>query len=64
MRIFYNICILKWFVDELEPDNNFREQLEDLLAEYPTVDIRAMGFPDNWREKPLWSNALGQRNKD
>jgi abortive infection bacteriophage resistance protein len=54
MRIFYNICILKWFVDVIEPGNSLREQLEALLAKYPMVDTRAMGFPDDWRDEPLW----------
>jgi abortive infection bacteriophage resistance protein len=54
MRIFYNICILKWFVDVIEPENSLREQLEALLAKYPMVDTRAMGFPDDWRDEPLW----------
>jgi len=26
----------------------------DLLAEYPTIDINAMGFPKNWEIEPLW----------
>jgi abortive infection bacteriophage resistance protein len=54
MRIFYNICILKWFLDEIDPDNTLREDLKALLAQYPMVDIRAMGFPDNWLREPLW----------
>lgn len=54
MRIFYNICILKWFVDIINPDNVFREQLKSLLNDYQMVDIHAMGFPSNWREEPLW----------
>jgi abortive infection bacteriophage resistance protein len=54
MRIFYDICILKWFVDMIKPENDLREQLEELLAEYPMVDVRAMGFPDDWRDEPLW----------
>jgi hypothetical protein len=24
------------------------------LAEHPTIDIRAMGFPANWQDEPLW----------
>jgi abortive infection bacteriophage resistance protein len=54
MRIFYNICILKWFVDEIESDNTLRDELCELLADFPMIDIRAMGFPDNWLEEPLW----------
>ena len=32
------------------------EHLQALLAEYPMIDIRAMGFPSgNWQDEPLWS---------
>jgi abortive infection bacteriophage resistance protein len=32
----------------------FTQKLKDLLAQYPTIDIRAMGFPDDWQNEPLW----------
>ena len=33
-----------------------------LLAQYPTIDIRAMGFSSgNWQDEPLWS--LTRRKK-
>ncbi len=54
-RIFYNISIIKWFVDIISPQNDMKEHLKLLLAEYPNVDITAMGFPKNWESEPLWS---------
>ena len=27
-----------------------------LLEEYPNIDIVAMGFPENWKEQPLWKS--------
>lgn len=53
-RIFYDICIIKWFLDVLSPQNDMKQRLLDLLAAYPNVDLRAMGFPDNWETEPLW----------
>jgi abortive infection bacteriophage resistance protein len=49
-RIFYNICIIKWFIDIIEPDNNFKGKLSKLIDSYPIVDTRAMGFPNDWKE--------------
>ena len=55
-RIYYNICIIKWFIDIASPNNDMSEHLQTLLAEFPMIDIRAMGFPSgNWQEEPLWS---------
>ena len=25
-----------------------------LFAEYPNVDLHAMGFPQSWENEPLW----------
>ena len=55
-RIYYNICIIKWFVDIISPNNDMVEHLQSLLTQFPMVDIRAMGFPSgNWQDEPLWS---------
>lgn len=53
-RIFYNICIIKWFIDIISPDNVMKQHLLSLLAQYPNVDIHAMGFPKDWEDEPLW----------
>jgi abortive infection bacteriophage resistance protein len=53
-RIFFTLCILKHFVDIIRPQNTFKQDLMSLLTKYPTVDTRAMGFPVEWQEEPLW----------
>lgn len=54
-RIYYNICIIKWFVDVVSPSNDMREHLQTLLAQYPMVDLLAMGIPQTgWLNEPLW----------
>lgn len=56
-RIFYNLCILKWFVDIISPENDMKRHLKKLLSDFPSVDVTAMGFPKNWEEEPLWCSA-------
>lgn len=53
-RTFFDICIIKWFVDIVSPNNDMKGHLQQLLADYPMIDIKAMGFPANWQEEPLW----------
>lgn len=55
-RIFYNICIIKWFLDIISPGNKMKQYLQQLLTEYPNIDPNAMGFPQNWEEEPLWKD--------
>jgi abortive infection bacteriophage resistance protein len=54
-RIYYRICIIKYLLFTVSPSNRFTEKLTSLLAEYPTVDKRGMGFPEHWQSEPLWS---------
>jgi abortive infection bacteriophage resistance protein len=53
-RIYYRICIIKYLLFTVSPNNTFTQKLESLLTEYPTIDIQAMGFPANWQSEPLW----------
>ena len=53
-RTFYDVCILKWFIDIISPENDMKSHLKNLLSDFLHVDIAAMGFPKNWEEEPLW----------
>ena len=44
----------KYLLFTVSPNNRFTQKFKSLLAEYPTVDIRAMGFPADWENEPLW----------
>ncbi|GHT10026.1 hypothetical protein FACS189415_7860 [Bacteroidia bacterium] len=56
-RVYFRICIIKYLLFTVSPNNRFTEKLKSLLAEYPTVDIMAMGFPADWYTEPLWQCA-------
>ena len=53
-RIFFNISIIKYFIDSISPLNEMKQELTYLLKKYPTIDIAAMGFPPIWQKEPLW----------
>jgi abortive infection bacteriophage resistance protein len=53
-RIYFRICIIKYLLFTVSPNNTFTQKLYSLLNEYPTVDIHTMGFPAAWRTEPLW----------
>jgi abortive infection bacteriophage resistance protein len=54
-RIYYRICMIKYLLFSVSPYNTFTEKLKSLLAQYPSIDTNAMGFPKNWQEEPLWA---------
>ena len=53
-RIFYRLCIIRYFLSFVSPGNNFNEKIANLLARFPSVDIAAMGFCKDWQKDTLW----------
>ncbi len=54
-RVYLRLCMIKYLLYSVSPNNTFKEKLTDLLRKYPMVDIQAMGFPLNWELEPLWN---------
>ncbi len=53
-RVYFRLCMIRYFLFSVSPHNTFKEKLIDLLSKYPSVDINAMGFTANWQNEPLW----------
>lgn len=53
-RVYYNICIIKYFLDTISPNNDMCEKLKRLFACFPEIDKRALGFPVGWESEPIW----------
>ncbi len=60
-RTFYLLCILKYFLQIVNPNNSFKEKLETLINKYPSVPIQYLGIPSgedgtvlDWTKEDLW----------
>ena len=53
--ISVNLCIIKYFLNIISPNNDMKEKVNTLLSAYPSIDIVAMGFPYGWEKEPLWN---------
>ena len=53
-RMYYRICMIRYFLYTVSPDNNFKDKLKTLLAAYPNIDTAAMGFPSGWESEDIW----------
>ena len=54
-RIYYNICIIKYFLDIISPNNDMLNKMMTLFYNYPEIDLGALGFPKGWENEPLWA---------
>ena len=53
-RLYYRLCIIKFFLNAISPGNDMRDRLSNLFGSFPNVDLAAMGFPEGWISEPLW----------
>lgn len=53
-RLYAVLCCVAYWIVAISGNRNFVCELKKLLSSYPTADTRAMGFPVDWQEEPLW----------
>lgn len=56
-KTYYNLCIIKYFLDLISPNNDFKKKLLSLFLAFPEIDLNAMGFSANWEAEPLWRSS-------
>ena len=60
-RILGLLSVLHYLLRQVAPQSHWKDRLKTLLAAYPDIPIRFMGFPENWEESPIWSGpAAGE----
>lgn len=55
-RLYIHICIMKYMLNTIIPQNYFSTRLSDLLVRYDNIDPKSLGFKDDWRKEDLWKN--------
>lgn len=53
-KVFFSLCVIKYFLNIISPNNDMTDKIKVLLKEYPNIDINAMGFTSGWSNEPLW----------
>lgn len=53
-KMFCVLTILRYLLKRIAPQSKWRNRLQNLLASYPDIPLRQMGFAENWRECPIW----------
>lgn len=53
-RLYVHICLMRYLLNTIQPNNNFSTQLNELFKKYPNVDPNALGMKPQWQEEPLW----------
>ena len=54
MRTYFDLCIIKYFLNIISPNNDMLSKLTWLFIRFPEIDLKALGFPQGWEMEPLW----------
>lgn len=55
----YNTLVMIAYLMDCINTHSWKRRLNDLFINHPEIDSTAMGFPDNWHDKPIWSDISG-----
>jgi abortive infection bacteriophage resistance protein len=55
-KLYIHLCLLKYLLNSIHPENDFTNKLNHLFAKYPNVDPEALGMKSNWQNELLWLN--------
>jgi abortive infection bacteriophage resistance protein len=53
-RLFMALTVCKWCVDRVAPQSHWADRVRQLLAEFPSIPRKDMGFPKGWEQSPIW----------
>ncbi len=53
-RPFLTISAMLYLCNCIDANNPFKAELKALFAKYPSLSLRALGFPTDWESNPLW----------
>ena len=48
------LCCIAYWLYNIDNQSTFATDLKALLAKYPTINLSAMGFPQDWNTENLW----------
>ena len=54
LKVYFDMCIIKYFLDIISPNNDMLDKIIKLFAIFPEIDKAALGFPVGWEREPLW----------
>ncbi len=54
-KLFALLSCIAYILSIISPDSDFKGNLKELLlSDFRLLDLKDMGFPDNWQSLPVW----------
>jgi abortive infection bacteriophage resistance protein len=56
-KVYFQLSMILYLIQTINPKNSITSRFKSLLTKYPNIDVKAMGFPDNWEKESLWEQV-------
>jgi abortive infection bacteriophage resistance protein len=53
-RTFAVLVMLRYMLGVVAPQSRWHDRVEVLIVKYPDIPLPQMGFPQDWRDSPIW----------
>lgn len=53
-RLFSVLTLLRYLIAFVAPLSRWPNRVEKLLTDYSDIPLGSMGFPENWKDSPIW----------
>lgn len=57
-QTYFVLSMIIYLLNTVNPNHSFVPRFCELLKRYPSIDVRAMGFPDDWKNENLWKDRM------
>jgi abortive infection bacteriophage resistance protein len=54
-RVYAQLLVMQILIKKIWASNHWAEKLDTLISEHPAVPISDMGFPSDWKNRPVWA---------
>jgi abortive infection bacteriophage resistance protein len=55
-KIFPILSAIVYMNDIISPGHHLKENFYQLLRKFPNIPLKKMGFPENWKNEPIWKD--------
>jgi len=53
-RIYNTLTMMAYLFNHFNPDSSWSTRVINLIKNHPQVNLADMGFPQNWKQRPIW----------
>ena len=54
-RTYFLLCMVIYLLNTINSNHKAKYRLYNLFKKYPMIDVKALGFPDDWEKEELWN---------